>query len=469
MRDAAEVNDLSGPFAYTVLAAIVPFTAFAFLRRKPLDAALLVFLGSLLFGPMLTNFKLPLLPPFNKEGFSLLCILVALLVSHRQILRSALANPAADTLPLLAMVGCVATAFANTDPMAAGFWEVTQLPGMNFKDGVSMAADSALFCALPFFLGRALVRTADDVHRVLRALAMGGLVYAPFALFEIRMSPRLHVDVYGYFAHEDFSQTIRMGGFRPMVFMAHGLACALFFTVATFAMATLRRNERIARLRASVGSFVLAGVLLLCKSLATIFYLLTLFPVAFFARPRWRLRIAALMALFVLVYPVLRSYDLFPVDRVLEAARVLGEDRAGSLMTRFHNEEIVLAHARERLLLGWGSYGRHLVFDPDMGNVVVITDGAWIIQVGMQGVVGFLTQFGTLLLPIFLAWKRFFRIPPTMRQDVGGLALIVAITAFDLVPNGLFSCYPYFLAGALISAVGPVALREWARSPARTA
>jgi hypothetical protein len=32
---------------------------------------------------------------------------------------------------------------------------------------------------------------------------------------------------------------------------------------------------------------------------------------------------------------------------------------------------------------------------------------------------------------------------------IAGLALIVAITAADLLPNGLFSNYPFFLAGAL--------------------
>jgi hypothetical protein len=35
---------------------------------------------------------------------------------------------------------------------------------------------------------------------------------------------------------------------------------------------------------------------------------------------------------------------------------------------------------------------------------------------------------------------------------VAATSLIVAVTALDLIPNSLFSNYPYFLSGALLSA-----------------
>ena len=59
---------------------------------------------------------------------------------------------------------------------------------------------------------------------------LGGLIYVPLCLFEVRMSPQLHNMVYG-FAQHSFGQTVRGGGWRPMVFMQHGLAVGLFMSV----------------------------------------------------------------------------------------------------------------------------------------------------------------------------------------------------------------------------------------------
>ncbi len=60
---------------------------------------------------------------------------------------------------------------------------------------------------------------------------LGGLSYVPLCLYEIRMSPQLHRILYGFHQHE-FVQTLRWGGFRPMVFMNHGLALGLWMTLA---------------------------------------------------------------------------------------------------------------------------------------------------------------------------------------------------------------------------------------------
>jgi hypothetical protein len=41
----------------------------------------------------------------------------------------------------------------------------------------------------------------------------------------------LHTWVYGYFPHS-FAQQLRYGGYRPVVFMGHGLLVALFAAIA---------------------------------------------------------------------------------------------------------------------------------------------------------------------------------------------------------------------------------------------
>ncbi len=45
------------------------------------------------------------------------------------------------------------------------------------------------------------------------------------------MSPQLHYMVYGFYQH-DFAQTIRMGGWRPTVFMEHGLMVGMWMSMA---------------------------------------------------------------------------------------------------------------------------------------------------------------------------------------------------------------------------------------------
>ena len=66
------------------------------------------------------------------------------------------------------------------------------------------------------------------------ALVLGGLIYVPFALLEVRISPQLHIWLYGFFPH-DFKQMMRDGSFRPTVFMEHALTLAQFMAAATLA------------------------------------------------------------------------------------------------------------------------------------------------------------------------------------------------------------------------------------------
>ena len=67
-------------------------------------------------------------------------------------------------------------------------------------------------------------------------LIVAGLCYSVPMLFEVRMSPQLHTWIYGYFPHS-FVQQMREGGFRPVVFLGHGLLTAFFIMSAAVAAA----------------------------------------------------------------------------------------------------------------------------------------------------------------------------------------------------------------------------------------
>src|SRR5262245_19095250 len=119
------------------------------------------------------------------------------------------------------------TAQLNSDPIQIG---TTSLPGIGQYDAFSAVVAQFIFF-LPFLLGRQILHSSADTHEVLQVLVVAGLFYSLAILFEIRMSPQLYTWIYGYFPHS-FAQQMRDGGFRPVVFIGHGLVVA-FFAMAT--------------------------------------------------------------------------------------------------------------------------------------------------------------------------------------------------------------------------------------------
>jgi hypothetical protein len=444
------LNQAPATFAYFALLCCLPISLVAFLVMRPLRAAMITILGAMLFLPEGVSFKYPYLPYFDKHNIPYLCVLLGAMI---RCPRRAIKPPAERWFTLLALVllvGALATALTNRDTLRYGRAVVTVLPGLTLKDGFFTGITQSLLHALPFFLGLALVRTAKDLRVVLASFAVAALIYVPFALAEIRLSPQFHYWVYGYHQHS-FLQTLRWGGYRPMVFMAHGLAVARFFVVATLAaLLVAPKRPNLLGLPSRWAAAVLFVTLVLCKSTGAVIYGLVALLVVSLGKVRLRHAVAALLATVVLLYPTLRAADAIPLDRVLEVAGGVASDREQSLLFRFHNEDDLLVKARQRMVFGWGEYNRSFIFD-DRGRPTTITDGHWIVIVGVLGMVGFIATFGMLLFPIFVARARARKIADRSdRMLVSGVAVIIATIAVDLIPNGLWDGYPYFFAGALM-------------------
>ncbi len=97
-------------------------------------------------------------------------------------------------------------------------------------DGLSGIAYQMTDWGLPYFIGRIYFNDLKGLRELAHGIILGGLLYVPLVWYEIRMSPQLHRMVYGYTQYE-FAQSKRYGGFRPMVFMQHGLAVSMWMTV----------------------------------------------------------------------------------------------------------------------------------------------------------------------------------------------------------------------------------------------
>ena len=70
---------------------------------------------------------------------------------------------------------------------------------------------------------------------------------------------------------------------------------------------------------------------------------------------------------------------------------------------------------------------------------------------GSWGLVGFLTKYLLLLLPVFVAARKIRYVPRLSdRRFLSALALIIGFSAFDLLPNGNYNYLPFVFSGALV-------------------
>jgi hypothetical protein len=448
-----------GAIATTALLLWVGVTVVLFFTMKPERAALVAIFGGLLFLPERVDLKVPLLPEFSKQTIPYFAVLLGFTLRQSKRVWTLPRERWFLVITLAMIVTGIGVGMTNPDGLSYGTWRKIFIPGLSVKDGMYVALQMIFNVGIPFFLGTVLIREASDIEYLLRFVVKAALVYSIFALLEVRLSPQLHRWVYGYAQHS-FGQTMRFGGYRPMVFMEHGLAVGLFFSIALIAAVALSivRTPRIFRLTPKAVVGYLAVVLIVCKSTGAIIYAVAGMLILFLTSARVQRRAAVVVAVIVLLYPSMRGSGAFPTEEVLSLAKNIGEDRTQSLEFRFTNEDTLLKKARERPVFGWGTYGRNLVYD-DGGKSAVITDGEWIIALGVSGFFGFFSKFGLLVIPVFLAAVRLRKVPRDPDSElIAGLALMVAIAAADLLPNGMFSNYPFFLAGALTT--GSALLRQ---------
>lgn len=452
--------------AWLALLMVAPLSFLAFARLRPLHAALTVLFGGAMVLPCLVGLDLPLLPNLDKEVLPPLWALVACIAMRPSALRAkAFRGP--EALLLVACVGIAFTATNNAEPLTYG--PVT-IPGLTAYSALSDAIGHVVTWFPPFYLGRALVRSRGDLQTALRYLAIGGVLYSIPILIELRLSPQLHRWVYGFHQH-DFIQTIRFGGYRPMVFMRHGLVVAMFVSLSLFAATALFRSRVPLRpmLTAGSASVLLAIILVFCKSTGAYFSAALALPCLLFLSPLAQVRVAVGVAALVAVYPIARSMGWIPVDELTAwMAEVVNKDRALSMWFRLATEDEILTRARERMAFGWGSFGRFHIYDPITGAQKSIIDGMWVIVFAAGGAVGWATLFGMMLWPIVSAAVSIRQIASEQdRRLVSALALIVALYVFEWVPNSSVLAACTFLAGAL-SGVVPGIRAEEAREAGRS-
>lgn len=444
--EAASLNP--GFFPLLILILWVPVAIGVFAVMRPSRAVIFVMLFGALFLPERVAIDGPLIPPLGKHQVSSLCSLLGLLLFAPRKLRLPGSFSKIDMLMVLLVFSAGMTVLTNPEPLING---PVVRQGLGAYDVISTIIREAVSVAVPFILGRVVMSSSEDMRRAHRELLSFGMVYSILELLEVRVSPQLHRWVYGYHAHS-FAQTMRGGGYRPTVFMEHGLAVGLFAVVVLVMACVAARNHlRMFGLPAWLGALYLAVVLVLVKSTGALVIAAVHVPAAFFLSSRAQVRLAAFGALLAFAYPITKATGAFPAESMVELAMNTSAERAQSLKDRFDQDIMLIDHANNKKWFGWGGFARHRILD-STGKDISVTDGYWIIQYGVRGAVGLFGTFGLLLFPLLGASRAVNRIRDKKdRLLFSSFCLVLIVYVFDLLPNGLYNVLPFFIAGGITS------------------
>lgn len=448
-------------FAWPIITAIL----FAFLRLQ-VAVVTSVVAGFLLLPPSF-GIDFPLLPRIDKALVpSVAAMVMAVIANARQ------REPEPGVLPgwlprsrivlvLLALlvIGAFMTPITNQERVFVG---PRILPAMGIYDAFSLAL-SAIVLILPLLLARKYLGSPEAHRTLLNLLVLAGVLYSCLALYEVRMSPQLNRMVYGYFPHS-FLQHIRWGGFRPVVFLEHGLWLGIFLAMTVLAAAgAARAADYGRRAKFAFAAIWLFVTLFFAKTFGALIIVIFLLPFVLLLGPRKQILVAAAFSLAVLTYPMLRNANLIPIDTIASIAAIESEQRVGSFTYRLENEDILLERAQEKPLFGWGGWGRDRVYDRESGRDVSTTDGFWVITFGQGGWVRYVAVFGLLTSGVLVLALR--RKTYEIGLATSALALILVANLLDLIPNSALSPVTWLIAGALIGRLEYV--RSMSDAPSR--
>jgi hypothetical protein len=333
---------------------------------------------------------------------------------------------------------------------------------LGLYDGFSQSLQQFVVWGVPYWIGRAYFTDMRTLRDLALGIVLGGLLYVPFCIVEVRLSPQWHTWIYGYFQH-DFSQVLRFGGWRPVVFMEHGLAVGFWMAAATLISGWMWHSGDLPEftlgpfsLRPAYTVGILAVTTLLCKSSgaiglgavgAAILYLSVKF--------RTRLLLGGLLSAPAL-YVYLRIWGGWTGMELADAiGQYFDRERSASVIFRLENENLLINRAMESPVFGWGGWGRSRVFDED-GRDVTVTDGLWIIAFGDRGFVGLAALGAALAVPAIRVLRRF---PPNLWAKAPyGVAAVLAVNLglffVDGIANAMLNPVFILSAGGMIGLAG---------------
>lgn len=285
----------------------------------------------------------------------------------------------------------------------------TLLNGHELYDAFSAILNHWIIWGIPYFVGRIWIRDLWDARECVLGLLYGALVYVPLCLYEIRMSPQLHNLVFGFHQHS-FAQTYRGGGWRPMVFMQHGLMLGLWMSLGTLIgiwMVWTGSLRRVWGLPALPFVLVLGATAVLCKSTGALLLLVLGLAVVLFSRLCGaRVAILGLALISPLVLCMRIAETSWESDAIQIVESLVSPERAESVAFRFENEDRIVAAASLKPWFGWSQFMGIESNTEEFERRRIIRDSLWMIALNGHGYVGLGALWAALIIPSALAvWR----------------------------------------------------------------
>lgn len=426
-------------FAHAILVIFLPLCAAAFVMLRARTAMLTCIIGGWMFLPF-THITMKGLPDYDK--FAAVGIGATLGILIFGLPRETRTRPHWLDIPIIVLCGIpMLTSLAN---------------GLGPYEGLSASLSFIFWFGLPYFLGRRVLGDLEGARLLTIAIFLGGLLYVPFCLFESRMAPVLHRNIYGFRPFE-FVQTIRFGGYRPVVFMQHGLATAMWMASATLCGIVLYRQGYLKKLPWMFGSLsaivLLLITTLMMRSLGALMLLvfgLALLTTCKFFRTKLPI---ILLACLPMLYIAVRAPGIWDGQQAVDVARAIDTSRARSLQYRLDSETVLVEKALQQPALGWGRFGRSRIKDQATGQDQAATDGLWINILGQNGLVGVMALYSLLVLPpliLAIRWRpaHFFS---QSAAPVAALTMVLILSAIDYLFNAMVNPVSFMIPGVLVA------------------
>lgn len=350
--------------SHLVLYAWAPFTILCFAMQPPRRALVFCMLAGMMFLPQ-DSIPITGLPDISKPTVIVLgCFLGALIFDSARVFGC---RPALRDLPAVVL---------TLMPAASSI-----LNGYSAYSAFSEMLEGWLMMGGAYWLGRIYFSDEEGKRDLMLGLVAAGVLYAPLCLYEIRMSPQLHLQLYGIFPSA-FDQTMRWGGFRPVVFFGHGLSLSFFMAMSTITLAYLYSTGGVKSVVSVPAGLVMAfmlGMLILCKSsgamLLTFLSLVAIHEAKAFKSRRILWGVIG----FAACYVPLRIFRIWEGDTLVEMAGWLSAERQQSLAYRVNNEKLLLAALESNFWVGRGpSPSVNAVYDAELGSRWIVADSVWI-------------------------------------------------------------------------------------------
>lgn len=421
--------------AQIVILLWLPIITFIFLQFSPRKAVIIGFLIAWLFLPQRAGFVFSGIPDYTRISATCYSILLLSFIFDSKRIKSF--KFSWFDLPIL--IYCICPFFSS----------ITN--GLGAYDGASETLYQTVRFGLPYFIGRIYLNNLFGLNQLAKSIFFSGLIYLPLCLYEIRFSPQLHNMIYGYHAHS-FAQTMRYGGFRPTVFMIHGLEVGMWMMAVTLIGIWLWQAKAIKKvwfIPIPWLVFALVVTFILLKSTGAYLYLIYGIFILFTAKLFRRSLPLLILIVSISLYLSFASTGNFTTQNaepvLLAISNNISEDRAQSLEFRLENEELLVEKALEKPVFGWGGWGRSRVYDYNWEGVlenISVTDSLWIITYGTTGMVGLISLYAAFFIPVCIfTLKRYpakFWFHPQV-APTASLAVVITLYMLDNTLNAQFN------------------------------